>query len=468
MVLQPAFMPSTTIFDERRRRYLVWNNVGTIINTHRDDGASHVEINIKHNNNTLQHKEDFHDLDRFSMASLSNEGAIFATSPISNTKRSFEMMMTDEKKEESEESALGSTVYYHAFAGQKHMQNVNESFRVVLPAGENAQCVAVGKGFLAVATSKDVLRIYTSTGMPVEVISMSGQVVSCVGHDTKLVVVTHVGNTNCMESITFDVNWQAGCEICIDAKAAPLPLSRGAKLVWTGFDVDMHTFVALDSHGILRNLSRISSGSSGWRWMPVLDVNVAKTEVDMVFWPVTVQKSCLVYVLLHGSKSKPLVYPLPVVSMVQLRVTIALEVPVPTTMKKSNKSKPKKRNPKQTGDGAQSLLLQNARMRHLEATNIEINRLSAAKIADLPLESGELEQRLDVQRDNVDLQLVKNLQDAIVVGDIPRALNLCLCMRSMETLKIGIRVANHFEKKLVAQTLQAILDYKKKQEHYLF
>ena len=95
--------------------------------------------------------EAFPDRSSFTMAALSYEGAFFASDP-------------DEDPSSSTTHANGSTVFYHAFSGQRQMEGVNESFQYVLTDGEAAVAVAAGKGWAAVATTKNLLRVYSSTG----------------------------------------------------------------------------------------------------------------------------------------------------------------------------------------------------------------------------------------------------------------------------------------------------------------
>jgi hypothetical protein len=152
------------------------------------------------------------------------------------------------------------------------------------------------------------------------------------------------------------------------------------------------------------------------------------------------------------------VYPQPVVSVAPLRVPIALDDVVQTLGGKKSKQQAEEKTK------LQQLLLDNSRAAHLEALTAEVNAMTAAKICDLPEEAAELSQRMEVQRDNVDRQLVKHLQDACVASDIPRALNICLAIRGMETLGLAITVANHFGAQTVAMALQSILEFKRAQE----
>ena len=57
-----------------------------------------------------------------------------------------------------------------------------QTYTVTLNSGEAALAVAVGEGWSAVATSQEVLRLYSSTGIPLALVSLKGAVVAMVGY----------------------------------------------------------------------------------------------------------------------------------------------------------------------------------------------------------------------------------------------------------------------------------------------
>ena len=109
---RPAFQPSSTTFDEKKRRFLVWNSIGNI--TCSNLGINN-RIEIRFTSSERNKPEAFNDNFGFTMASLSYEGAIFASDP-----------EDDLEGDDPLSKSAGSTVYYHAFAGQQQMKGANE------------------------------------------------------------------------------------------------------------------------------------------------------------------------------------------------------------------------------------------------------------------------------------------------------------------------------------------------------
>ena len=203
-LVQPPFQPSSTTYDEKRRRFMVWNSIGNI--TCSDLGINN-RIEIRFTSTDRNKPEAFNDNFGFTMAALSYEGAVFASDP-------------EEDFEDSLSKTRGSTVFYHAFPGQQHMRGANEvrplrwhqnccrsisyrprlkssinlitlynlslgflqTFTVNLNSGESALAVAVGEGWVAVATSSGLLRMFSSTGIPLALTVLRGPIIAMVGY----------------------------------------------------------------------------------------------------------------------------------------------------------------------------------------------------------------------------------------------------------------------------------------------
>lgn len=101
--LQHAFQPSCSNVDNKGRRYLVYNDIGYITSTYRDNSY---RIDIVFTNTRGLNKNDIlTDNMFFTMAALSYEGAVFANDPRDD----------------------GSSIYYHAFRErQRHHHFGNE------------------------------------------------------------------------------------------------------------------------------------------------------------------------------------------------------------------------------------------------------------------------------------------------------------------------------------------------------
>ena len=108
---QVAFQPSSTTFDEKKKRYMVWNSIGNI--TCMDVGVNN-RIEIRFTNTQRNRADAFNDNLNFTKAALSYEGALFSTEP------------EEDIDGDSLAKLKGSTIYYHAFPGQSVLQGANE------------------------------------------------------------------------------------------------------------------------------------------------------------------------------------------------------------------------------------------------------------------------------------------------------------------------------------------------------
>lgn len=86
-------------------------------------------------------------------------------------------------------SSPTSQLYCSHFSSWDH----SKDWTIPMPSKENIVCIAVGLGWIAVATNKQTLRLFTVGGLQKEVISVPGRVVTIGGHGDRLVVVYHFG-----------------------------------------------------------------------------------------------------------------------------------------------------------------------------------------------------------------------------------------------------------------------------------
>ena len=114
---QVAFQPSSTTFDEKRKKYMVWNSIGNITCM---DMSVNNRIEIRFTNTQRNRADAFNDNLNFTKAALSYEGALFSTEP------------EEDIDGDSFAKLKGSTIYYHAFPGQTVLQGANEvCFRIL-------------------------------------------------------------------------------------------------------------------------------------------------------------------------------------------------------------------------------------------------------------------------------------------------------------------------------------------------
>lgn len=442
--VQRSFQPSSTAFDERERRYLVWNHVGSIV-LRKESIGNRIEFRFA-NTGGSNRNESIVDHLGYVMGSLAFEGAVFASEPEVDEDR-YSMSLRDR---ESRKATPGSTIYYYAFAGQKQLLGVNESFQWTLSDGEAALAVAVGKGWVAVATSRCLLYVYSSTGLLCLVSSLPGVVVSMCGCDNLLAVVHHSSR---LEVDLLDIDWRSGCKVKKLVTGVPLPsppvnldaYSNNAKdkfvqqseqsllLEWVGFDVDNGLLMMLDSQDMLWCLI---SGAVDWHWMPVLNIALSRKDINHIFWPVMVKQNKLVYVQLNG-ESKPAIHPQPVVH------TKGLKVPAPLM----RNGKPASESVKEK---THNIIWDSALAEHMQF----IHHVAASCEVDM-------EDKIRQLQFDADKAVVKALQDACQLQQIPQALNFALQLRTETVIEVAMKVANHFGRGVVAELLDDLLQRKR-------
>lgn len=443
--LQPAFQPSCTRPDEKNRRYLVWNSVGNI--TLREEALENrVEIRFT-DASRGNRNEAFPDRHGFNKGALGYHGAAFATAADEPPKDELRDPLLELEHPNPLRNHKGSTLFYHAFPGSHHLEGVNENFNVVLSEGEEVQALAVGDGFVAAATSRRWLRIYSSTGLEVAVMSLPGPVVSMVALNETLAVIFHAGvpfdGSFNMAMHLFRIDWRQGCSLQQVLRSIPVPLSRKATLEWVGFDVDNTAVVALDSHGIMSSLMY----SAGFQWTPVFNIMHVRKTIDHRYWPIMVKNGKLVYVLLNG-ESKPAIYPQPVVSTKALRIAIATNKDG-TDFNEAAKEK------------MHGLLWEKMKTDHLSH---EISEVMGKPERMEELQT--LEAALETQQLASDKLVLAAFQEACSTQQIALALSLGLRLKTTKSLMAGIKVANHFGRAQVAEALDGMLQHRQALEMY--
>lgn len=280
-------------------------------------------------------------------------GAVFANGEYSHNKsqqhtahsasHTHATRRSDETEDDTESSTPGSSVYYHAFPGSVKLEDRNENFTVTLDNGEKAVSVTVGTGWVAVATSRQYLRVFSSTGLQLGVYWLKGPVVALCAHEDQCAVVYNSGHSIGTADYQLSVQMYSISSLKRDigfitaGSDTAVPLTRGSTLTWLSFSIDIHAsnLCIMDSKAVVSMLfltsntgySTSSSGTSGGSssdsamWIPMLEVNKVKKSIDHMYWPILIRGNKLAYVLLNG-ESKPVVFPQPVVTTRNLKIPV--------------------------------------------------------------------------------------------------------------------------------------------------
>lgn len=134
----------------------------------------------------------------------------------------------------------------------------NESDPIVksFPFLDDIQLIACGNSFFAVATYKKYLHIFSSVGIELTVFSLTGRLITMVGHENYLFVVSGKHHFD-----LFDVSNRSL------AASGTLPIH--APLRWVGFNHFDHSVIVQGGNYQLLSLSY----SEGVRWTPVVDLS---------------------------------------------------------------------------------------------------------------------------------------------------------------------------------------------------
>eukprot|EP00761_Pharyngomonas_kirbyi_P013946 gb/GECH01013976.1/.p1 GENE.gb/GECH01013976.1/~~gb/GECH01013976.1/.p1 ORF type:complete len:1240 (+),score=329.00 gb/GECH01013976.1/:1-3720(+) len=235
-----------------KERFLAFNMTGTILQ--RDDPENkQTHITIEFNDKTRHRNITFTDLHHYNMASLSSQGAVFAS--------------------RSCRSKPG-VIYFRPFDSW-----APSNWTVHLNCGEDPLVVAVGKEYVAVATNKRNLRVFSTTGVQMYVISLSSDVISMVASNTdQLAVVVDNGVSSTGNQLSCMLYKMSKNQL---VSQHSLPLSPEASLSWIGFSME-NQLATYDSRGILRVLSSVLDNM----WTPVLSLEDVFPNSDDTLWVV--------------------------------------------------------------------------------------------------------------------------------------------------------------------------------------
>ncbi|XP_022092960.1 WD repeat and HMG-box DNA-binding protein 1-like [Acanthaster planci] len=204
--LQKPFIPAATPV-HLSSRFMKWNSVGIIRCYETEEESS---IDVEFHDTSVHHAMHFDNQLNRTMADLSAEAVLLGS--------------------ESSGDVQSQVVCYH-FASWDNQKEWTTS----MPKGENIKTLTLGHGWLAVATDKRLVRLFSIGGMQREVIALPGPVVCIAGHGNQLIIVYHAGTgvpgEQCLGVQLLHVGGRKKC--CI-VSGDRLPVSPKATLVWLG------------------------------------------------------------------------------------------------------------------------------------------------------------------------------------------------------------------------------------------
>ena len=167
--------------EEHDKRHLCWNMVGTMIVRRADFGRA---IHIEFANKEFHQNLVFNDEIGASLGTMSYSGAFMASKA-----REINLDQYEEEEqmlnEDELESLHASYVQFRPFHSWKNIR----AWKYQLPRGEDADALAVGSGWCAVATSLNYLRIFSTEGVQRFMLSFALPIVSLSAHENLLAVI---------------------------------------------------------------------------------------------------------------------------------------------------------------------------------------------------------------------------------------------------------------------------------------
>ena len=242
--IQEPFQPGSTPV-HLHSRFMLWNSVGIVKSYRSEDEKS---VDVEFHDTAIHHPIHLSNVRGYSMAALSSKCLILASAG------------DEEDYSDDENTNLTSSKLLCHYFGSS---DVNKEWSLDMPKKEEIMAVACGDDWLAVATDRRNLRMYSCGGMQLEIISLPGPVVALAGYKKEIIISVQIG-------MPLPGNQAIGIQILTVggkrhriSNISLLPLAPKSTLSWIGF-TDQGTPCAMDSAGFVRLLN-FNYGSAGWQ-----------------------------------------------------------------------------------------------------------------------------------------------------------------------------------------------------------
>ncbi|KAG8956545.1 hypothetical protein FRC04_000023 [Tulasnella sp. 424] len=303
---QPPFQPGATPF-KLKKRLLAFNQIGVIEVSDQDP---HQVINVEFHNRSLRTGYHFTDTLRFTIAAIGERGVAFAGP--------------------SEEHHPATLSYrpYESWAS-------NTDWEINLPAGEEPVAVAAGglpyskdftsddlggDGYVALATSEQIIRFFSGGGVQKYIWAAEGDVVSMVAGPEWVFVLHREGGTSLdgCQNLRYSL---ISCKTFDMVREGRLPLRRGRTVTWIGI-TEEGAPAMYDSAGYLYILDRFRRPTQG-RWVLLMNTNLLARKVgkEETYWPVGLSMKEFLCIILKGRDSYP-GFPRPITQQIEVQMPL--------------------------------------------------------------------------------------------------------------------------------------------------
>lgn len=250
---QPPFQPgSTPLVSESR--FMLWNEIG-IVKAYSGENGADDTIEVVFHDHSIHHSINLDNRLNYTIASLSAESFVLATQ--------YDESAVDDDTNSSKVLCMNFT----AWDGR------NKEWNVTLPDDEYVEALAIGTGFIAIASDKRYLRLFTIGGTQTYILSIAGSVVCLSASENSLMIVYNAAagyqkNNPSLSAMLIKVNAKSAYPMKQPlSNPIPLALTPNCTLYWAGF-TDEGTPCIVDTAGVVRLLKT----HFGNCWMPIVNM----------------------------------------------------------------------------------------------------------------------------------------------------------------------------------------------------
>ena len=224
-------------------RYMVWNSVGTVKAYSEEENT----IEVDFHDASVHHPIHISNAHGHTMADLSTEVLVLAC------------------EANEDEMAPSRIAVHHLLSADTN----NCAWSVEMPEKEEVMVVCAGEGWIAAATDRRQLRLFSAAGVQREVLSLPGPVLTLSGHGDRLMVAVHTGAPLLgNQTVSFAIfNVLGSKKKHLSPNYQPLPMAPNSELSWMGFS-DEGTPCIVDSAGQVRLLNTDYGYGT---WMQICD-----------------------------------------------------------------------------------------------------------------------------------------------------------------------------------------------------
>ncbi|KAL6059444.1 WD repeat and HMG-box DNA binding-domain containing protein 1 [Balamuthia mandrillaris] len=418
---QPAFQPNSGPLTDSRR-FLSWNLFG-MIHSVSESTSSILEVEFS-DQLSDQNLRSFRmsNLSDFSMGTMGPYGALFAA-----------------KSDATQ--GIPSNIYrpFNSWAAKTE-------WTANLPFGEEVECIAVGSKWVAVATSRQYLRLFSYAGVQTGLFVLGGPVVALAAQRDFLAVAYHASAAVAAKQNIVVQLYDIYNQRIVTEK--PLPLGdKGVTLAWIGFSEEGMLCIA-DSNEIVSALLP----SWGWQWTPILDFAEVRKQKSDRHWVIGIKQDQLIYVPVSPSiineeasssfGSSSVVAPCPL-----NRPTIrTCSLSIPLLQRDTKAGFDEERVLRNRLFSSHELFQQRYSSRSLlsdPSSGLSSFDLSAALEEFSSSTSSEENKKLVQIQAKLDSQVLEMMQNACKADRPVRALDLASQLQLKRSLNIALKLANH-------------------------